>query len=96
VRTKLLGDALGDELSVGLGVERLDNVDDDDLAGHRERFFTETVKTGSLATDGNTGTSDVNVDRDAVTRATNDHVRNAGAVQFVLEEALRSVMSSAT
>jgi hypothetical protein len=37
-------------------------------------------------TDGNTGTSDVNVNRDAITRTTNDHVRNTRTVELVLKE----------
>jgi hypothetical protein len=66
---QLLGDALGDQLRVGLGVLDLEDVQLDLLAGELLEVGADAVGLGAAAADDDAGTRGVDVDADAVTGA---------------------------
>src|SRR6478672_10448974 len=77
---ELLGDALGDELRIGLGVLDLEDVQLDLLARELLELAADTVGLGATATDDDARARGVDVDADAVTRALDLHTGDAGAL----------------
>ena len=66
---KLLGDALGDQLRVGLGVLHLEDVELDLLAGELLEVGADALGLGATAADHDARTGGVDVDANAVTGA---------------------------
>src|SRR5690606_6290920 len=77
---ELLGDALRDQLGVGLGVLDLEDVQLDLLAGELLELAAQAVRLGATATDDDAGTRGVQVDADPVTGALDLDLRDAGAL----------------
>ena len=82
----LLGDALRDELSVHLGVLDLEDVELDLLARELLEVGADALGLGATAADDDARTSGVDVDADAVTRALDLHLGDAGPLQPLREE----------
>src|SRR5690606_37287678 len=68
-RRELLGDALGDQLRVGLGVLHLEDVQLDLLAGELLQLTADALGFGAAAADDDAGTRGVDVHPHAVTGA---------------------------
>src|SRR4029078_10154218 len=83
---ELLGDALRDELSVGLGVLHLEDVQLDLLAGELLEVGADALGLGAAAADHDTRTCGVDVDADAVTRALDLDVAHTGTVEVRLQQ----------
>ena len=77
---QLLGDGLGHQLSVDLGVLDLEDVQLDLLAGQLLQVAADTVGLGAAAADDDARTRGVDVDADAVTGALDLNLRDAGAL----------------
>ena len=78
---ELLGDALRDELSLGLGVLDLEDVELDLLAGELLEVGADALGLGAAAADHDARAGGVDVDANAVTGALDLDVRHAGAVE---------------
>src|SRR6478752_8628969 len=83
---QLLGDALGDQLRVDLGVLDLEDVQLHLLARELLELATDAVGLGAAATDDDAGARRVDVDADAVTRALDLHPRDAGPLHALGHE----------
>src|SRR3954469_13825445 len=83
---ELLGDALGDQLRVGLGVLDLEDVQLHLLAGELLQLAADAVGLGAAATDDDARTSGVDVHPDPVTGALDLHLRDAGALHALAHE----------
>ena len=77
---ELLGDALGDQLRVDLGVLDLEDVQLDLLAGELLELAADAVGLGAAAADDDARTGGVDVDADAVTGALDLDPGDAGAL----------------
>src|SRR6478736_6035067 len=84
---ELLGHALGDQLSVDLGLLHLEDVQLHLLAGELLQLATQAVGLGATATDDDAGTRGVDVDADPVTGALDLHLGDAGALHALGQEA---------
>src|SRR5262249_52736917 len=78
---QLLGDALGDELRVGLGALHLEDVQLHLLAGELLQVAANPVRLGALTAEDDARTGGVDVDADAVTRALDVHFGDAGTLE---------------
>src|SRR6476469_2816448 len=83
---ELLGHALRDELGVDLGVLDLEDVQLDLLAGELLELAAQAVGLGAAATDDDARARGVDVDADAVTRALDLHLGDAGALHALGHE----------
>ena len=84
---QLLGDALRDELRVGLGALDLEDVQLDLLAGQLLEVAAQAVGLGAAAPDDDARTRGVDVDADAVTRALDLDLGDAGPLHALGEHA---------
>ncbi len=84
---QLLGDGLGHELSIGLGVLDLEDVQLDLLAGQLLQLAADAVGLGAAAADDDARTSGVDVDADALTGALDLHLRDTGALHALRHHA---------
>src|SRR5690606_29110710 len=78
---ELLGDALGDQLRLGLGVLHLEDVQLDLLLGELLEVGADALGLGSTATDHDARAGGVNVDANTVTGALDLDASDAGAVE---------------
>src|SRR5699024_4152965 len=78
---ELLGDPLGDELSVDLGVLHLDDVQLHLLAGELLQLAAQPVRLGATAADDDARARGVQVDTDPVAGPLDDHLGDAGTLQ---------------
>jgi len=78
---QLLGDALGDQLRLSLGVLHLEDVQLDLLLGELLEVGADALRLGTAATDHDARAGGVDVDADAVTGALDLDARHAGAVE---------------
>src|SRR5690606_7921305 len=76
--SELLGDALGHELGLGLGVLHLEDVELDLLAGELLEVGANTLRLGATAADDDAGTRGVDINTHAVTGALDLDAGNAG------------------
>src|SRR5690606_36624534 len=83
---ELLGDALRDELSVGLGVLDLEDVQLDLLAGELLEVGADALGLGAAAADDDARAGGVDVVADAVTPALDLDAADAGAVELRLQQ----------
>lgn len=84
--SELLGDSLCDELSLGLGVLDLEDVELDLLARELLEVAADALGLGATTTDHDARTGGVDVDADAVTGALDLDLGHAGAVERGLEQ----------
>src|SRR5690606_17161356 len=82
---ELLGDALSDELGLGLGVLHLEDVELDLLAGELLEVRADALGLGAAATDDDTGARRVDVHADAITGALDLDLRDARTVELRLQ-----------
>src|SRR5699024_2091847 len=80
-RGELLGDALGHELSVGLGVLHLEDVQLDLLAGELLELAAQPVGLGAAASDNDPGSHGVQVDADTFTGALDLDLGDTGPLE---------------
>ncbi len=85
-RSQLLRDTLGDELGVRLRVADLEDVQLDLLGGQLLELAPDAVGLGAAATDDDARTRGVDVDADAVPRALDLHLGDAGPVHALGHE----------
>jgi hypothetical protein len=78
---ELLGDALRDELGVGLGVLHLEDVELDLLAGQLLEVGADALGLGAAAADHDAGTGRVDVHADPVTGALDLDARDSRTVE---------------
>src|SRR6185437_932525 len=83
---ELLGDALGDQLSVGLGVLDLEDVQLDLLARELLEVGADALGLGATTTDHDARTGGVDVDADAVAGALDLDAGHAGTVERGLQQ----------
>src|SRR5690606_10211156 len=83
---ELLGHALGDQLSVDLGVLDLEDVQLHLLAGELLQLGPDAVGLGATATDHDAGTRGVDVHTDAVTGALDLDLGDAGPLHALGEQ----------
>src|ERR687897_2228671 len=83
---ELLGDTLGDQLRVDLGVLDLEDVELDLLAGELLELAADAVGLGAAAADDDAGTRGVDVHTDAVTRALDLDLGDAGPLHALGEQ----------
>lgn len=84
---QLLGDGLGHELSIGLGVLDLEDVQLDLLAGQLLQLAADAVGLGAAAADDDARTSGVDVNADALTGALDLHLGDTGALHALRHHA---------
>src|SRR6478735_1776229 len=84
---ELLGNTLGDQLCVDLGLLHLEDVQLHLLAGELLQLATQAVGLGATATDDDAGTRGVDVHTDAVAGALDLHLGDAGALHALGQEA---------
>src|SRR6478735_1751442 len=83
---ELLGDTLGDQLRVDLGVLDLEDVELHLLAGELLELAADAVRLGAAAADDDAGTRGVDVHPDAVTRALDLDLGDAGPLHALGEQ----------
>src|SRR3954469_8951226 len=83
---ELLGDTLGDQLAVHLGVLHLEDVQLDLLAGQLLELAADAVGLGAAATDHDAGAGGVDVDADPLTGALDLHLGDAGPLHALGEQ----------
>ena len=84
---ELLGDGLGHQLSVHLGVLDLEDVELDLLAGQLLQVAADAVGLGAAAADDDARTGGVDVDADAVAGALDLHLGDAGPLHALRHHA---------
>ena len=84
---ELLGDALGDQLRVDLGLLDLEDVQLHLLAGELLQLATQAVGLGAAATDDDAGAGGVDVHTDAVAGALDLDLGDAGALHALGQQA---------
>ncbi len=78
---QLLGDALGHQLGLGLGVLDLEDVQLDLLTGQLLQVAADAIGLGAAATDDDARTRGVDVDANPVTGALDLHLGDAGPLE---------------
>ena len=84
--SELLGDALRNELRFEIGVLHLKDVELNLLARQLLELDAQAVRLGATATDDDARASGVQIDANAVTRALDAHLGDAGALEVVGQE----------
>src|SRR5580704_5658449 len=83
---ELLGDRIGDQRRIDLGLADLDDVDGDFRAGQLRHLLAQLVDVGALLADDDTGAGRVDVDARLFVRTLDDDLRDRGLLQALHQD----------